>query len=296
MTTCNAGTMHEPKNLKPYMQTCFTAAKQKLVHAESLALALSVVAVLAVLVPEDYGLIGWAAGVLSVLLLVAQQHESYRFRSLYCRAEDIRRLYLLCDGLGCHISQSNLAPLERRYGELEVDDEAYYTSHLEPGPKRLWMLVWESAFWSEDLQERMAKAFWWKAIGTSGLVFVALLFALYGPEGPVVSRVIPPALALFVGLNFWGRWWESREVQRVCEATTADCRARVEGGASARSEADELRDVMQVVLNYSATMLMAYPPSDKLYQSRRDHLNKAWNRVVESLAGSEWGRQEGKEL
>ena len=69
----------------------------------------------------------------------------------------------------------------------------------------------------------------------------------------------------------------------------------MEGGASAQTEDDELREVMQVVLNYSATMLMAYPPSDKLYLSRRDDLNSAWDRVVEGLAGSEWGRQEGQE-
>jgi len=287
--------MQEPKKLKPYMQTSFTEAREKLVNSERLALALGVVAVLAVLVPEEWGLVGWGAGVLSVAFLAAEQYQSCRFRDLFGRGEGIRRQYLLCDGLGCRISQSNLAPLERRYGELKADDEPYYTSHLEPGPKRLWMLVWESAFWSEDLQGRMAKAFWRKAVGTSGLALVALLFVLYGPEGPVVSKVIPPALALFVGLNFWGKWWDSSQVQRVCESAAADCRARVEGGASAQTEVDELREVMQVVLNYSATMLMAYPPSDKLYVSRRDDINNAWDRVVESLAGSEWGRQEGQE-
>lgn len=286
--------MQEPKQLKPYMQTSFTKAKVKLVNSERLALALGVVAVLAVVVPEEWGLVAWGAGVLSVALLAAEQYQSFRFRDLYGRGEEIRRQYLLSDGLGCRISQSNLAPLERRYGELKADDEPYYTSHLEPGPKRLWMLLWESAFWSEDMQERMARAFWWKAVGTSGLVLVALLFVLYGPEGPVISKVIPPALALVVGLNFWGKWWDSCQVQRVCEATAADCRAHVEGGASAQTEVDELREVMQVVLNYSATMLMAYPPSDQLYMSRRNDLNDAWDRVVNGLAGSEWGMQEGQ--
>ena len=287
--------MQEAKKLKPYMEVNFTEAKTKLANSERIAIALGVLAVMAVLIPDEWNLAGWGAGVLSILLLVAQQHQSYRFRDLYSQAEGLRRQYLLCDGLGCGISQSNLAPLERRYGELEAYDEAYYTSHLKPGPKRLWMLVWESAFWSEDLQEGMANAFWWKAVGTSSLVFIALLISLYGPEGPAVSKVIPPALALFVGLNFWGKWWDSREVQRVCEATAADCRAHVEGGAVGRTETDELREVMQMVLNYSATMLLAYPCSDKIYLSRRDRLNKAWDRVVKGLAGSEWGHPQCKE-
>lgn len=284
------------KSLKPYMRTCFTEAKRNLRYSELSALALSWVAVLASLIPDAWGLIGWVAGLVSVALLVAQQCQTYRFREFFGRAEDIRRQYLLCDGLGCRISQSSLARLERRYGKMEVDDEAYYTSHLEPGSGRLWMLVWESAFWSEDLQERMASAFWWKALGTTVMVVIALLGVLYGPEGPAIVKVIPPALSLFVSLNYWGKWWDSREVQRVCETTSFDCRAHVEGGASAPTEADELREVMQVILNYSATMLMAYPPSDKLYLSRRSELNRAWNQVVNDLAGSPWGIQSPKEL
>ena len=283
--------MQEPKRLKPFMQVCYTEAKQALRCSERLGLSIGILAVAAVLIPEEWGPVAWCGGVVAFLLLAAQQYQGYRFRELNSRAEHIRRQYLLCDGLGCRLSEANLAPLERRFGKLEADDDPYYTSHLKPGPKRLWMLVWESAFWSEDLQEHLASTFWRKAAGVSTLVLVALLFGLYGPEGPLVSKAVPPALALFVGLNFWGKWWESKQVQAACERTSADCRARVESGASSATDEDELREVMQVVLSYSATMLMAYPPSDEVYEKRKDILNKGWNDIVVGLAGSEWGEQ-----
>ena len=46
---------------------------------------------------------------------------------------------------------------------------------------------------------------------------------------------------------------------------------------------DFLRQVIQLVMTYSAEMLMAYPPPDKLYRQRRESLNCHWNRVIAEL-------------
>ena len=276
-----------PNKLQPFMAAQFTSAKLALGRSERLGIAIGLVAVGAVFIPETMNAVAWGVGILSGLLLVAQHWQAYRFRDLNAQAEEVRRTFLLRDGLGTTVSQVELGRLRRRYGSLEPDEEPYYTSHLDPGPRRLLMLVWESAFWSEDLQEHLARNFFWKAVSTTALAAVAFAIALYGPEGPLVTKVVPPALALLVGVNFWGKWWESKQVQQACKETCADCRGRVVSWTSASEP--ELGDVMQVVLSYSATMLTAYPAPDKAYQRRREVLNDEWSLVVQELAQTDRG-------
>jgi hypothetical protein len=275
----------QPEKLRPFMDAQFTRAKRALGLSERLGIAIPLLAVGAVFIPDNMAAAAWVVGILSVACLVIQNWQVYRFRDLNARAEEVRRTFLLRDGLGGTVSQVELSRLRRRYGKLEPDKEPYYTSHLDPGPRRLLMLVWESAFWSEDLQEHLAREFWLKAARTTGLTAFAFAFALYGPEVLIVSRVLPPALALLVGANLWGKWWDSKQVQQACREVCADCRGRV---MSWTSEGEPgIGDVMQVVLSYSATMLTAYPAPDKLYQARRGALNEEWDLVVRELADTD---------
>lgn len=285
-----------PLQLKPFLKALFTDAKKALRDSEWLGLGIGVLALLTVFLPEGWGRLAWGGGVLSLVLLVLQQVQGYRFRHLYANAEEIRRQFLLSDGLGSKLSQPEISRLILRHGQLEDDGEPYYTSRFPAGPKRLLMLTWESAFWSEHLQAVFVKRLLLKAAGTSAIAVVALLFSLYGPEGPVVAKVIPPAMALIVGLNFWGKWVESREVHKACERTCADCEIRVNGNADSESREDEVRDVMQVVLSYSATMLTAYPTPDELYEQMKPRLDAEWDKVEKWAAESDWGRRALGEL
>lgn len=286
-------TMEEPKELKPFMQACFTEAKEKLRVSERVGLVIGVVAVGAAFIPEDWSLLAWGVAVGSLGLVVWHQWLGYGFREQYGCAEGIRNQYLLSDGLGCKVSPSILAELQVEFSGLEADEEPYYTSHLEPGAKRLWMLVWESAFWSKDLQKHLSAKFRKKFFLSAGFMVAAMCLGLFGPEKVIMLKVLPPAFALVVGLSFGWKWVESKQVQTLCEKTAERCRERVEGGATSPSDEEELCEVMRVVVRYSSTMLTAYPAQDELHKLREEDLNAGWDAVVAGLAGSEWGKVDG---
>lgn len=278
--------MQDSQQLRPFMGARFTAAKSAQRWAGRVGVAIGLVAVVVVLVPESVAWVAWGGGILSVVLVVAQQYLLYRFRKAYSEAEEIRRLCMVSSGLGSRIPAVEMASLRRRFGCLEdKHEDPYYTSHLEPGPKRLLMLTWESAFWSEDLQEHLASKLWRRAAVTTLLFSVAVVVALVGPEGPVVPKVVVASLSFLVGLNFWGKWWDAKQTERACRETAASCRSRVQDGVTCTSELDELREVMQVVLGYCATLQTAEPPPDKLYEQRKPILDAEWAKVAEEVPG-----------
>jgi len=269
------------------MQDQFRRAKRALRWSERVAITVGIGAVFLVFIPEDRVVLAWVAGLISVLLLVCEQLLRYRFRRIYEDAEDIRRLFLLCDGLGQKPSPAEMARICTRFGESRVaaSMEPYFTSPLPPGPKRLLMLVWESAFWSEDLQRLLERTFFRRALGTTAVAIVAALIALAGPEGPVALKVIAPALAALVGVNFWGKWWDAHLVEGLCREVAADCEARVARPWVPEPLA-ELREVVQIAMRYNAAIQTSYPPRDEMYKDRAETLNRQWASIVAGLGDS----------
>ena len=272
--------MSNGQELRPFMRHRFTQAKSTLRWSERIGVAVGLLAVAVVFVPDSVAWAAWGGGLLSLGLLVTQQYVLYRFRKAYEEAEEVRRLCMLHDGLGGQVSAVKMASLRRRFGALEDNDgNAYYTSHLEAGPERLLMDTWESAFWSEDLQGHMAARFWWYAAVTTGLFVVAAIVVLVGPEGPLIPKVVVASMSFLAGLNFWGKWWGAMLVEASCRETCTVCAGRIRDGAKS-----DLLGVMETVLGYCATMLTADPPSDELYEKRKPVLNAEWERVVAELA------------
>lgn len=272
--------MADPQELRQIMQTQFSNAKSVLEWSEGLAITVGVASVFLVLLPDDKQTFAWVGGLVSIALLVVERFLRDRFRTLYDDAEDIRRLFLLCDGLGQSPSEAELARIRTRIDVGEVIKSGpYFTSPLSASPKRLLMLVWESAFWSEDLQRLTAKRFFGWAIATTGAAFFAVMVALQGPEGPWALKVVAPALVVLVGANFWGKWRDAQRAERACKDVIADCQARV-GRPWHPQSLEELREVMQIAMRYNAAMLCTYPASDRLYEKRGDALNKQWAKIA----------------
>lgn len=283
--------MSNGQELRPFMRHRFAQAKAKLRWSERIGVAVGLIAVAVVFVPESVAWGAWVGGLLSIVLLVGQQYIGYRFRKAYGEAEEVRRLCMLHDGLGGDVSAVKMASLRRRFADLEDDGgESYYTSHLAAGPERLLMDTWESAFWSEDLQEHMGARFWWFAVSTTALFAVAAIVVLVGPEGPLIPKVVVASMSLLVGLNFWGKWWEAKLVEAACKETCTVCSARIRDGAKS-----DLHGVMETVLGYCATMLTACPPSDKLYEKRKPVLNAEWDRVVAELSAEQVDEEQASE-
>lgn len=273
--------MQDAQQLRPFMGARFTAAKSAQRWSGRVGVTIGLVAVGVVFVPERVAWVAWGGGLLSVVLVVAQQYLTFRFRKAYQEGEEIRRLCMVSDGLDREIPDHVMAPLRLRYGEIEDrSEDRYYTSHLEPGPKRLLMLTWESAFWSEHLQGHLASKLWWRAALTTSLFAVAVVVALVGPEGPLVPKAVVASLSFLVGLNFWEKWWSAKETERACHDTATSCRVRVQDGVSCESELEELREVMLVVLGYCAILQTAEPASDELYEKHKPALNAEWAKVA----------------
>ncbi len=268
------------------MKTRFTAAKNAQRWTERVGVAIGLVALVVVFIPENAAWVAWVGGLITVMLVIVQQYLGYRSRSAYHQGEEIRRLCMVSDGLGSKIPEVEMASFRRRFGCLEDKvGDPYYTSHLNPGPRRLLMLTWESAFWSEDLQGHLATKLWRRAVLSTAFFGSATFVALTGPGGPLVPKVVVASLSFLVSLNFWGKWWDVTQTESACRETATACKARVQDGVTRKSELDELREVMQVVLGYCATLQTAAPLPDELYEKRKPVLNAEWSGVASEVPG-----------
>lgn len=275
--------MESPSSLKPFMHRCFASAKRLFLWSDVCAWTIGGLGVATAVLPESWGGVVWGAGVVGLLLLIAQQFLLYRFRKAFNDAERVKRAFLLADAQGRRIAASDLSELRKVHGVREVNDDSYYTSPHPPGMKRLLMLVWESAFWSADLQRVMAARYFWRAVSSTALVVVVCLGLWYwaaalGTAGPLVARVLLGIGSIIVSAEFWVRWRESEQTQGECDAIGTRCRSLL-----AQKKTPDV-EVWPIVLDYIATTIAAYPIPDKLHAGRKQFLNGEWERIAADYA------------
>ena len=261
----------QAQQLRAMMQARFDCAKNGLRWAERLSIVIGALALIQVFLPEAGA---WIGGGVAVGLLIAQQYHAHRFRSSYGDAERIRRAFLVSNGLGKDVPESEMARLRLDLGNLQHDGTPYYTSDLPPGLERLLMLTWESAFWTDRLQRLIAMKLWKQAAASTVFPLVAVIVLAATNEDTVIKVVIA-ALALLVGLNPWGKWWGCRSSAAACERIGRDCEALLVN----LDRRDDLHQVMTIVLDYAATTSSAYPPSDGLYEANREALTREWETI-----------------
>lgn len=253
---------------------------------------IGVLAVVVAFLPAAADVWAWCISVVSLVLLAAQQFSGYAFRQAYSAGEEIRRLLLLCDGLGEKPSASELEALRLRYGSLNDVGQAYYTSQLASGEGRLLMLTWESAFWSGHLLEVLTRRAFWLALSTSVVfLLVVVVAANFWGSWTFTPKAIVATLSLLVGLNLWVKYAESRNVSLSCKSYSMKCESLLRA-RTLEGELPPSRESLQVVLDYSAAMLTAFPPPDKLHAKLKPQLDAAWNRVAKEVTpdGAEHGK------
>jgi hypothetical protein len=271
--------MAQAKALQPFMRDSFARAKRLFNWSDACGWAIGVLGAAAALVPPTWEAAGWIAGLAALVLLAAQQFLLYRFRKAFTAAEGVKRAYLVADGCGERISAATLAELNKRHGELLADAEPYYTSHHAPGGKRLLMLVWESAFWSEDLQGVMCDRYFRRA-ALSTAFFVLVCLGLWywakdlGAGAPLIGKALLGVGSLLVSTSFWVRWRECEGTQRECSTMCDRCLTLLKGRKLSNPE------VWGAVLDYNATALVSYPIPDKVYATRKDVLNREWEKIA----------------
>jgi hypothetical protein len=272
--------MGNATELKPYMQKAFAKAKARFWWSDRFGWGIAALGVLGAMVPPSAETWTWIITVLGLCMLIVQRVLLYRFRKGYACAEKIRRAFLAADAYGEKVPAATLATLTKRHGTLIQDGAPYYTSLYPPGPKRLLMLTWESAFWSEDLQEAMSAKYLNRAWLSTALFACALAGVLHWSaqapgQASVIGRALLAVAVLLVALDFWGRWRECEDTQRECEQTGERCRALLEGKTPSGAEA------WGVACDYGAASLLAYPIPDELYRGRMELLNKEWQKIVD---------------
>jgi hypothetical protein len=264
--------------LKPFMAACFEQGKRQLAWAERLAWAVGVVGLVVAILPASAGGLGWWLGCGSLTAMLAQRVLLHRFRERHSGGERIKRRLILAEGLGAEVSAEELADLKAEFGELASDGLPYSSSEAEPGWKRLTAIVRECAWWTGKLHRLVASRFWWWAIVTTGLFLLAVLALLFviadqGLGGTSIAKGAAATLALLVAVDYWGRWWESREVAVECDRQVERCTAVL------RSQELDPKDAVRVTLDYSGATLASYPIPSRLYGRHRERLERLWVEV-----------------
>lgn len=270
--------MAAPHSLVPFMSVCFEQAKLQLARAERLGWVIGGVGLIVAILPVTWEQLAWWLGLGSLAALLIQRVLLYWFRERHCEGERIKRRLILADGLGDEIGEEELADLKAEFGDLPGDGSPYTATTLEPGAKRLAAVVRECAWWTSKLQRLVACRFWWRAACTTGLfvlVILALLFVVadQGLGGTGVAKGAAAILALLVAVDYWGRWWECREVSVHCERYVERCTGLLKNG-----EAD-LKQVVPVALDYCAATVVSYPIPTSVYEGKQEHLNRLWSQV-----------------
>lgn len=271
--------MEAPNSLKPYMRECFASAKRLFLWSDVCAWTIGGLGVVTAVLPESWGGVVWGAGVAGFLLLIAQQYLLYRFRKTFSEAEAVKRAFLLADAHGRQVAEADLSKLRKIHGRLRPSDEPYFTSPHPPGLKRLLMLVWESAFWSADLQQEMATRYFKRAAWSTVLVGGVVLGLWYwagtlGTGGPLAARVFLGIGSLLVTAEFWLRWRECEHTQRECDDVINRCRTLLD-----QKKVIEF-DVWPIVLDYISSTSTAYPIPEKLHASRKAVLDVEWEKIA----------------
>lgn len=277
--------MEAPNSLKPYMRECFASAKRLFLWSDVCAWTIGGLGVVTAVLPESWGGVVWGAGVAGFLLLITQQYLLYRFRRTFSEAEAVKRAFQLAEAHGRQVAEADLSKLRKIHGRLRPSPESYFNSPHPPGLKRLLMIVWESAFWSADLQREMAARYFRRAAGSSVVVGGVVLGLWYwadalGTGGPLAARVFLGIGSLLVMAEFWLRWRECEQTQRECEDVSMRCRALLD-----QKRVVEF-DVWLIVLDYTASTNTAYPIPEQLHASRKPFLDVEWEKIAHEYTAS----------
>lgn len=219
----------------------------------------------------------YALTLLAVLCSLASAWCGHRSKSQRAVAEEARRSYMLCYGLGWPMSQLRRADLLAEFRstpeegrKLEADD--YFASSLPAGASRLREISQENIFWTRWLCEESARATWaWFALALCVLTGLLLLVPLL-PTGVDAVRycyIISIGLAMLITSDLQGRARAYNKAATALKVIDRDLE-RI------RWNPDLDADTLHLFLDYNSIAEVTPTVPTQVYLKMRSKLNQLW--------------------
>jgi len=195
-------------------------------------------------------------------------------------AEEIRRLALFQDGLCLKISPLQLARFGARVGKHRSEEppyiDAYYTSTLEPGSKRLLTVLTESCFYTQHISNHAFRVLSRILLGCFLGIGALILFMINASvEYDLLSMLTHASLPIF---SFWAtgdvlfmtlKFWD---LQKQCTLILDKCEQ------FEKNNLHSLSEIMILVDEYNCALASSMPLPTKYYLASTADLNLHWSR------------------
>lgn len=211
------------------------------------------------------------------LLQVSAAGARLRSSALYSLGESVRRAAMLHNGLGTRISPIQVARISAKHKITRSNEgttfDKYYESTTHVGPQRLLEITEESAFWTEELAERMATLL--KRVILAVLLIVLLAFIaavqsnLGGAHGEMLAKILMGTLTVWCTGDLLTLWRRYDSLMHSAQRVLEDCQA-------IRSRGEIGYEPVVTLGEYNCCLAAAPIIPEFIYKHNRDRLNSAW--------------------
>ncbi|TSA19395.1 hypothetical protein D4R75_09670 [bacterium] len=197
----------------------------------------------------------------------------------YGRAERIRRLTLVQDGLGIQLPDILIKRIASASSDI-ADPEppiigTYYTSDLPASPQRLLAILTESCFYTEHLSDRAFKLL--ATLSLTGLAAVVLLVI------SLIQLYIDPALlktVTMVSVTFLSFWATGDLAHMTMKFRALHVSCALILDRCEELEATHRYDFTEIVLlldEYNCALAASLPLPSRFYEARQARLDEMWS-------------------
>lgn len=224
----------------------------------------------------------YVLGLIALVLQVIAWALRRRALSRQALGEEAKRRALLADALGVEAEPREAADIRARMSKAAVraaasmDDLNYYASKRAPGLLRLRDHLQESTFWSKHLYEAAAQR---ASLAILPLITVPILILFFLAPFATGSTIFITAKVLLVAMSFVPSSdqlsnsfaWSS--AARKCDQLDRRVDSIAEGTWG---------PALAVFADYALATGTAPPIPTKIYEARRDELNRQWDGRMQS--------------
>jgi hypothetical protein len=262
------------------MQTEYSRCKRWLyLWALPITIGLFVAAVIG-----SFPIAEWATSVLAIGVFVGQVlifFLRYSAGDHQSRAEEIRRMAMMQDGLGIHPSPFTLARLQDRIGDLTHSEHPflgpYYGSKEPPGPRRLLDITAECAFFTGGNARRMWNILF--ALAAGGLLvvlsalFTTLLFAGSTAAMQIAGKTALIVIAAWAFGDFASMACAFKELSESADRVLDGCEQALQGATAGDAASSS---ALALFSEYNCAVVKAPPIPGWIYRRYQDRMNTAW--------------------
>ncbi len=267
--------MHSDPSLLQFMRGTFASSKL----LRNLGIGCSISAIILGILASLSGkraLTLWTPFIMAGLHVLSFIFE-YRSKIERSRAEDLRYLIMLEDGLGWEIHlqeeinmRAEASWLARRLAR-KADESPYYASPKPKGPERLLDHIRESVFFTKHLAQ--SASFWFLfgscCVAVIGIgVLIGAVFVVSQREVLIaIANAAISVLLIAAAGPFFGDGLAFRRLAERCALLNESA-----NNLSDRS----IISVLKLLQRYNSTLLCAPPLPEFIYKLRRHELNRLW--------------------